>query len=51
MPFKNIDLDENIILKNKIPLLVLDENWIKLFGDVDFKNMQVLKREINELLV
>ncbi len=51
MPFKNIDLDEDIILKNKIPLLVLDENWLKLFGNVKFKNMQILKGEINELLI
>lgn len=51
MPFKNIDLDEDIILKNKIPLLVLDENWLKLFGNVKFKNMQMLKEEINELLI
>ena len=51
MSFKNINLDENIIVKNKIPILVLDENWIKLFGNVDFKNIQLLKGEINELLI
>ena len=51
MAFKNINLDENIILKNRIPLLVIDENWLKLFGDVKFKNMQFLKEEINELLI
>lgn len=48
--FKNIDLDENIILKNKIPILVLEENWLKLFGDIKYKNIQYLKEELNQLL-
>lgn len=51
MAFKNIDLDEKILLKNKIPVLIVDENWIKLFGDVKFKNMESLKEDIRELLI
>lgn len=51
MVFRNINLDENAVLKNQLPLLILDENWLKLFGDVRFKNMQALRREINDGLV
>lgn len=50
MVFKNIDLDENILLKNKIPLLAMDESWINLFGDIKYKNMQALKEELIELI-
>lgn len=50
MSFKNIDLDENIILKNRIPLLVMDEHWAKLFGDIKYKNIQSLKEELTELI-
>ncbi len=46
----SIDLDENIMLKNKIPILVMDENWLRLFGDIKYKNMQYLKEELNELI-
>ena len=47
---KDIDLDENIILKNKIPILIEDENWIKLFSDVDDKYIINHKEELEELL-
>jgi len=47
---KDIDLDENIILKNKIPILINDENWIKLFSDVDDKYIKSHKEELEELL-
>lgn len=50
MAFKNIDLDENIILKNKIPLLIEDENWIKLFGETKNRNIQNIKEELSELV-
>lgn len=50
MMFKNIDLDKNIILKNKVPLLIENEDWIKLFGDVEDKNIQYIKEELNELV-
>lgn len=50
MSFKNIDLDENIILKNRIPLLVMDEHWAKLFGDIKYKNIQSLKEELTKLI-
>ncbi|HSH35576.1 hypothetical protein [Schnuerera sp.] len=50
MAFKNIDLDENIVLKNKIPILIEDENWLKLFGDVSNKNIQHIKTELIQLV-
>ena len=50
MAFKNIELDENIVLKNKIPILIKDPNWLKLFGDVDNKNIQNIKEELTELV-
>lgn len=50
MEFKNIELDENIVFKNKIPILIKDPNWLKLFGDVDNKNIQNIKEELIELV-
>lgn len=50
MAFKNIELDENIVFKNKIPILIKDPNWLKLFGDVDNKNIQNIKEELIELV-
>lgn len=50
MAFKNIELDENIVFKNKIPILIKDPNWLKLFGDVDNKNIQNIKEELTELV-
>lgn len=50
MVFKKIDLDENIILKNRIPLLIEDETWMKLFGEVDNKDIQHVKEELEELV-
>lgn len=50
MAFKDIDLDKNIVLNNKIPLLIEDENWLKLFGDVNNKNINYIKYELVELI-
>lgn len=47
---KNINLDESILLKNKIPLLHNDDSWIKLFGDTNDKNIQNAKEELIELV-
>jgi len=47
---KNIDLDENIILKNNVPILIKDENWIRLFGNVDDRAIQFNKQILQELL-
>lgn len=50
MGFRNFNIDENIILKNKIPLLIKDENWLKLFENVNNKNIQYIKEELTELV-
>lgn len=50
MAFKGIDLDEDIIQKNKIPILIDDENWQRLFGTVDNKNIQLIKDELMALI-
>ncbi|NLW21725.1 MAG: hypothetical protein GXY88_00475 [Tissierellia bacterium] len=50
MAFKRINLDKDIIRKNKIPLLIEDSNWIKLFGQVKDKNIQYLKDEVTHLV-
>ena len=50
MAFRNIDLDENIMLKNKIPLLIENKDWLNLFGNVNDKNIQYIKEELTELV-
>ncbi len=47
---RNINLDESILLKNRIPLLHDDNSWIKLFGDVNDKNIQNAKEELIKLV-
>ncbi|MBZ2176019.1 hypothetical protein K8M07_12295 [Schnuerera sp. xch1] len=50
MYYKNINLDENIIIKNRIPLLIDNENWIELFQNTDNKNIQQNRDELIELV-
>lgn len=50
MPFKDIEIDENIIMKNKIPLLVYNKDWIKIFGDIDNKDIIDAKEELIECI-
>lgn len=50
MSYKKINLDKKIIVKNNVPLLVRNENWIKLFGNASNKNIQKIKDELNELV-
>lgn len=46
----NIDIDEKVLRKNKIPLLHTDSNWIKLFGDVKDRNIISLKKQLEEIV-
>lgn len=46
MASKNIKLDENILRKNKIPLLFNEPSWVKLFGDSGDKSIQNRKEEL-----
>lgn len=47
---RDINLDENIIKKNKIPVLIKDKEWMSLFGDIITKNMKKLVDKLEELL-
>ncbi|MDK2918517.1 MAG: hypothetical protein PWQ37_1250 [Candidatus Petromonas sp.] len=48
--FRNIELDENIIKKNKIPILIKDREWQKLFQDNLTKSMEKLTQQLEELI-
>jgi uncharacterized coiled-coil DUF342 family protein len=48
--FRNIELDENIIKKNKVPILIKDREWQKLFQDNLTKSMEKLAQQLEELI-
>jgi predicted nucleic acid-binding Zn-ribbon protein len=48
--FRNIELDENIIKKNKVPILIKDREWQKLFQDNLTKSMEKLTQQLEELI-
>ncbi|MGO1370250.1 MAG: hypothetical protein ACTHVE_00180 [Senegalia sp. (in: firmicutes)] len=50
MPFKDINLDYNIMAENNIPLLVNNAEWKKIFGNSDDKYIQIAKKELLEKL-
>lgn len=50
MAKKCIQLDESILYKNKVPILVKDETWLKLFGHVEERSISNLKEELEKLL-
>lgn len=45
---RNINIDENILRKNKIPLLYKDPNWIELFGEVEDKELKNTRIELEK---
>lgn len=47
---RDMELDENILRKNNIPLLFNDLGWIKLFGNSSDKNIESSKEVLMELL-
>ena len=47
---KIISLDENILRKNRIPLLIEDPGWINLFGSVNNKQIQTAKNDLIQIL-
>jgi len=47
---RNIEINEKIIKKNKIPILCKEATWLKLFGNANNKNIQKAKEELMELL-
>ena len=50
MFMKNIDIDENIMLKNRIPILIKEKDWITLFNDVNDRAIVNNKGVLQELL-
>lgn len=48
---KGINLDENILRKNRIPLLIHNSDWVKLFSDEKNKQIQESKEELQRLLI
>lgn len=46
MASKNIKLDENMLRKNRVPLLFNEPSWVKLFGDTGDKSIQKQKEEL-----
>lgn len=47
---KSIDIDKNLMLKNKIPLLHSDDDWNSLFGDFNNKNIQESRGKLSDLV-
>lgn len=47
---KDINLDENILRTNRIPLLIQEAEWIKLFGESKNKGIQDAKEELIKLI-
>lgn len=47
---RDMELDENILRKNNIPLLFNDLGWIKLFGNSSDRNIESSKETLMELL-
>lgn len=45
-----IDIEETIIAKNKIPILIKDPTWLKLFGDTGDRFINNARKELEELL-
>lgn len=50
MPFKDIELNYNIMSENNIPLLVNNPEWKILFGNSDDKNINISKKNLLEIL-
>jgi len=48
MSYKDIELDESIIAKNKIPLLINNKDWLNLFGKLNNKSIQSVKEKLEE---
>ncbi len=45
-----IDIEETIIAKNKIPILIKDPTWLKLFGDIGDRSINNARKELEDLL-
>lgn len=50
MANKDINLNKSILRQNKIPILLNDPSWIKLFGNTNDKNIKNSKEELVRLI-
>lgn len=47
---KNIDFKDNIVKRNKIPLLIYTPEWLQLFNNFKSKNLQKSAEKLEELI-
>lgn len=47
----NIEIDESIIKKKQIPILIKDKQWKNIIGDTKNKNIRSLSKELEELVI
>lgn len=47
---KNIDFKDNIVKKNKIPILIYVPEWIQLFSNYKSRNMQKIITKLEDLI-
>lgn len=47
---KFISLDEKTLRRNRIPLLIKEPEWVKLFGDINNRQIQSAKEELIKLI-
>lgn len=50
MIVKDIEIKENIVRRNKIPILIYTPDWIQLFSNYRSRNMQKIIDKLEELL-
>ena len=48
---KFISLDENVLRRNRIPILIKEPEWVKLFGDINNRQIQATKAELIQLII
>ncbi|WP_427340363.1 hypothetical protein [Caloranaerobacter sp. DY30410] len=47
---KDIDIDYEVIIKNKVPILTMDNDWKKIFGNSKNKDINNYKNILNDLI-
>ncbi|KPU26687.1 hypothetical protein TR13x_08910 [Caloranaerobacter sp. TR13] len=47
---KDIDIDYGLIIKNKVPILTMDNDWKKIFGNSKNKDINNYKNILNDLI-
>ncbi|SET06341.1 hypothetical protein SAMN05660297_01271 [Natronincola peptidivorans] len=46
----DIQIDENTIKKNRVPILIKDKQWKTIIGDSNNKTIQSLSKQLNDLI-